>query len=210
MSLYAPKSSRRPIDVEALKVALEHTGGDAMATALIIGCTAKLVRRHAELLGVKIVARSYEHWGRPLGPRRVYTDEAIAAALAQTGDDVDEAAQLLGCGKFTVYSYRSRAGLPRRTASTSQPWTPARIALLQSMAWATPRTPMYEMAKALGTTMSGIQTAMSRYGVTHQKRAESKGTVRQRDCMACSRPFMSEGSHNRQCQRCYSLACEVA
>ena len=75
------------------------------------------------------------------------------------------------------------------------------------MAWQTPKPQIYDIAQAMGTTISGIQTALSRYGVTNPKRG---GTVRQRGCMVCSRPFMSEGSHHRQCPRCYSMNSEVA
>lgn len=200
----------RPINFEALKIALEATGGDAIETARRMGCTAKTVRIHALAHGLVVVPRERGHWARQIGPRQVFTDEMIAAALAAAGNDVDEAARDLGCGNFTIYAYRARAGLPRRIAGPALQWTPERIAKLQALAWQSPRPPMYDLAKALSTTVSGIQTALSRYGITHQARGMANSKVRQRACIACARPFLSEGSHNRQCQRCYVLACEVA
>lgn len=200
----------RPINFASLKIALAETGGDAMETARLIGCTPKTVRIHALAHGLVVVPRERGHWARQIGPRKIFTDEMIQSALAAAGNDVDEAARALGCGNFTIYAYRARAGLPRRIAGPALPWTPERIAQLQALAWQSPRPPMYALAKALGTTVSGIQTALSRYGITHQARGMANSNVRQRNCIACAKPFMSEGSHNRQCQRCYSIACEVA
>ena len=196
----------------ALKLALADTGGDAIESARRIGCTPKTVRIHAAAHGLVVVPRGRGHWARQIGPRKVFTDEMIQSALAAAGDDIDEAAKQLGCGNFTVYCYRARAGLPRRIAAgPALPWTPERIAKLQKLAWQTPRPPIYDMAKAMQTTVSGVQTALSRFGIVHQRRAMATGnTVKQRPCIACARPFVSEGSHNRQCQRCFVLACEVA
>ncbi|QDM22733.1 hypothetical protein FIU28_17425 [Tardiphaga sp. vice154] len=202
----------RPINFAALKKALAETRGDAMETARLIGCTPKTVRIHALAHGLTVVPRGRGHWARQIGPRKIYTDEMIKSALAAAGDDIDEAARALGCGNFTVYAYRARMNLPRRIAAgPALPWTPERIAKLQALVWANPRPPIYDLAKAMGTTVSGVQTAMSRFGIVQQRRAMARGnTVKQRSCIACARPFISEGSHNRQCQRCYSIACEVA
>lgn len=200
----------RPINFASLKIALAETGGDAMETARLIGCTPKTVRIHALAHGLVVVPRERGHWARQIGPRKIFTDEMIQSALAAAGNDVDEAARALGCGNFTIYAYRARAGLPRRIAGPALPWTLERIAKLQALAWQTPRPPMYDIAQALQTTVSGVQTALSRFGITQPRRGPMTAGARQRNCLACARPFLSEGSHNRQCQRCYSIACEVA
>jgi hypothetical protein len=83
-----------------------------------------------------------------------------------------------------------------------------------------PRPTIEEMARAFGTTESAIQTPASRCGYAlmehrnalHPQYQKPGATVghSERDCMIWTRPLFGEGSHNRQCPRCYEANGEMA
>jgi hypothetical protein len=69
------------------------------------------------------------------------------------------------------------------------------------------------MAAAFGTSESSIQTVLSRKGLIRNAAitgAAWKSEKRARDCLCCSRPFISEGVHNRQCPACFAANSEMA
>jgi hypothetical protein len=98
---------------------------------------------------------------------------------------------------------------PAKRGADGISWTPANVAKLHAIAARVPRPSVDEIGIEMGTTGSGIQTAMSRYGVTRGNGVDAKSLTR-RLCMNCSNPFMSTGSGNRRCPKCIAADSGVA
>ncbi|QDM22736.1 hypothetical protein FIU28_17440 [Tardiphaga sp. vice154] len=155
-----------------------------------------------------------------------FNDAMIADAVSKTSS-VEAAAALLGCSDATIKKYRQRHGLSMVRSSppvpepkieagfvTFQPnsdgvrWNEENLTKLREMAMREPRPTIAALADAMGTTESAIQTALSRHGMSRRNRAIS--SLKPRDCMTCTKPFMSEGNHNRMCARCLNTNESVA
>jgi hypothetical protein len=156
--------------------------------------------------------------------RRIYSDEDVAAALEAAHGDGRVAAAALGCSSYVIARYRRDAGI---VVPTSVPvrWTPETVGRLREMALQNPRPPIEEIAAAFGTSISAVQTALSKFAITKNHAPARSGTprvtidyskpptvtnFRRRDCMCCATPFLSEGIHNRMCTECASGRREAA
>jgi hypothetical protein len=74
-------------------------------------------------------------------------------------------------------------------------WTEQQINLLASMYFSVPKTPIEEMAAALGRTPKATWTEISRRGM-------AKPGAKPRLCMTCRRSFFSGHIGNRICVKC--------
>lgn len=154
---------------------------------------------------------------------RKFTDEQLLEAVAEHGHDNVAIAALFKVTKSVVNMHRRRLGVPSpkgarprhtaaKTAVQDWPmadvrWNDENVAKLRTMATQDPRLPTEEIARAFGTSIIAIQTALSRFDITkggagNQPKNLSGPT--QRKCMSCQKPFMSEGIHNRRCSNCKS------
>jgi hypothetical protein len=148
--------------------------------------------------------------------RRIYSDEDVAAALEAAHGDGKKAAAALGCSSYVIARYRRAAGIVTPT-SVPVRWTTENVLRLREANLRTPRPTSEELAAEFGTSVAAVQTAMSRHCITKlgTPRAESGKpaaltSYRSRNCMCCSKPFLSEGSHNRMCTECKSGRREAA
>jgi hypothetical protein len=142
--------------------------------------------------------------------RRTYTNDEIAAAVAAAGGDKTAAARSLGCSGYVISRFQREENIPTPRRAVVR-WDPATVARLREIALQNPRPPIEEIAAEFGTTVSGVQTAMSKFGITKNSAPVSRfgkpstpANYTRRACMCCSRPFVSEGSHNRLCVECKS------
>ena len=83
----------------------------------------------------------------------------------------------------------------------SAAWTDEEVEHLSAMYWSIPRPTMVFMAAELGRSVSGVQTALSKYSISCPKQVTTT-TGKIMPSMTCDRAFFSEGKHNRMCVRC--------
>ena len=87
-------------------------------------------------------------------------------------------------------------------------WDDENVAKLRAMATQSPRPLTEDIAKSFGTTVNAIQTAVSRFDITKGLAGATGGelkdlsVLKERKCMTCQKPFVSEGIHNRRCVPC--------
>jgi hypothetical protein len=83
----------------------------------------------------------------------------------------------------------------------SAAWTDEEVEHLAAMYWSDPRPSKEFMSSELGRSISSIQTAMARFGISCAvQKTTTTGKIR--PCITCERAFFSEGKHNRMCRRC--------
>jgi hypothetical protein len=150
--------------------------------------------------------------------RRIYSNTEVAAALRAAGGDKHAAARSLGCSQYVIYRFLEEEGLltpPAPRAAVR--WTSEDVDKLREAILRTPRPSKETLAEEFGTTAKAIQTALSRFNLTRQDAPRSGmrqpadvSGFRSRACMCCSKPFLSEGSHNRMCTECKSGRREAA
>ena len=83
------------------------------------------------------------------------------------------------------------------------PWTDADDQLLKDLAVEGLTVP--QIAARLGRTAGAVGGRMHRTGITFAAiRAKGDG-MKVRPCLCCGMTFVSEGAHNRMCDRCRTL-----
>jgi predicted transcriptional regulator len=199
--------------LELVKEALERANGDARAAATAIGCSYSTVENKRRQLGLP----KRDH--KKIGQEPKFTCEMISRALAEAGGVVDLAARALGCSNTVVIQFRSKGRTPyvspRQPSIRKVIWNSENIARLVKEVSKHPRPSIRYLADLFGTTMSSVQTMMSRRGLTNRS-YKSSGLIRHssqhasRNCMSCASPFISEGKHNRLCPRCADTSLECA
>lgn len=156
------------------------------------------------------------------------TDAILLEAVARHGNNSKAVAAELGLSPSYVNVHRRRLGIsspkgwttaaknaeragepvPRVENPVKVIWNDANRIKLAEIAMRSPRPRAAEIALEFGTTESGIQTALSRYGITKDVTGVPQGELRDLSgmkriaCMTCQEPFVSEGKHNRRCNRC--------
>lgn len=170
------------------------------------------------------------------GPKPRFSDEALLGAVERHGPNSTAIAHELGFSQGYVNVQRRRLGVPSPKSWTTAGknveraknkeggvdgvghvrWTNAKREKLAEMAMRSPRPGNGEIAAAFGTTESAIQTALSRYGISKDAKGVAFGELRDLSgmkriaCMTCQEPFVSEGKHNRRCNRCKGNDHQVA
>lgn len=59
-----------------------------------------------------------------------------------------------------------------------------------------------EIATKCSRSTAWVRRQFELIGIPDLKNAPKRGALKQRACMCCRTPFLSEGSHNRLCVRC--------
>jgi len=146
----------------------------------------------------------------------------ILEALAANGNDRVKAAADSGRAVDTVERWARVHKIKLAPTPKVEPkaptlplirWDDGNVANLRDMYLQVPKPSVAELAAAFGTTVSSIQTVLSRKGIVRAPAVSGtpwKNEQRARDCLCCRRPFVSEGTHNRQCPRCYAENSEMA
>jgi hypothetical protein len=161
---------------------------------------------------------------------RKFTDAELIAAVYELGDTA-AIAERFGCTvdliqihrrRLCIAGKRGRVAAPKIECTPVAPpeggvsWTPENIGRLRAMATQSPRPPTEEIAAVFGTSKNAIQSAMSRFDITKRQggstgyELKDLSAFKERKCMSCARPFLSEGIHNRRCTTCKSNDHRVA
>lgn len=162
-----------------------------------------------------------------MGRASTVTDDEIAAALVEHGNHRRHTAAALRCSEARIANYCFTNDIPnaKRRAKKCNSylpkvyWTPENIMRLRTL-YLDDRLSVGEIAVKFGTTPTGIQTAMSRSGLTRIEHRQSLhpqyqnpgsgDAVQERRCLCCRLPFISTGRGNRQCVRCFEENSRIA
>jgi hypothetical protein len=113
----------------------------------------------------------------PVTVRKSFTDDVLMAALAKHGNHRRKAAAEAGCSFDRMKTFARLNNVPNSVVSKYRP----------------------EAVKPIPAAgMSGANRSHPRY----EQKPVAAADPKQRKCIRCQNPFMSEGRHNHQCEEC--------
>ncbi len=219
------KSPISEADGRTIAAALRNNGNDRGRAAAESGFPVRTVYQYCFRHNVPKSFTIFDRT-RKCGPDS--KEDTLMASLKKHGNDHYAVVAQTGCSISTIRKWAKRNGvtLPKRGRSASEAkvdWNAGNVAKLRTLFLKVPRPSMEEMGKVMGTTDPAIQTVASRFGFTRWESARKADALhpqyqkpdsgivhRERDCLICDKPFISEGSHHRQCTRCYANNSEIA
>jgi hypothetical protein len=158
-------------------------------------------------------------------PRAEITEDQFLAALARNGNRRRDTANELHCSERRIDSFCDRHGIARppkrpKSCSNYKPkvvWNVENVSRLRTL-YLDDLVSIEKVAVEFNSTPASILPAISRAGFSrvayrkalHPQYQKPASVQKERKCLCCRMPFASEGSHNRQCQRCFSANSEMA
>lgn len=192
---------------------LYPTGGSAAVCAVLADRSPLSIRVAATKRGIRGPNPRYRG---PIATVLPGASDIIAREYPRLG--LVATAALLGASERDVEIVARRLRLrllpsaPRKPSVPLVKWDALTIARVIEMRSRDPRPSDDEIAAALGCTLSALQTALSRRGITRQHSVDLTPVraLKMRPCICCRRNFNSTGAGNRMCPRCRSGAREAA
>ena len=155
-------------------------------------------------------------------PSKNSKESQILQALAEHGNDRKAASKAIGANIKTVerWARYHRIPLPMRDKVKRKApersvilWNDENVSKLRDLCLQARARRRRKWRIFFNTTASAIQIVLSRKGLIRNAAttgAAWKNEKRPRNCICCRKPFVSEGSHNRQCPVCYAANSEMA
>jgi hypothetical protein len=192
---------------------LYPTGGSAAVTAVLTDRSPLSIRVAATRRGIRGPNPRYRG---PIATALPGASDIIAREYPRLG--LVATAAMIGASERDVESVARRLRLrllpsaPRKPSVPLVRWDSATISRVIEMRSRDPRPSDDEIATALGCTLSALQTALSRHGITRQRSVDLTPVraPKMRPCICCRNNFNSTGVANRMCPRCRSAAREAA
>lgn len=219
-------STKRRHSVESLTAAILAYPHDAKARAASVGCTTSSFYDACHSYGVRVrdVLRSAEDAPSPrppvvpaAGQSQLHTAESLMAAIRANPDDLEATARSVGCPTRDAFVtackrrniapvHEANQLLIARRGKTSADLVqddPLAARLRMQPTGTMSNADCDEiMRRAAAPPPTPSPPSAHRIRNRHENHCRPKPALKQRSCMTCEKPFLSEGPHNRMCTGC--------